>query len=443
MPTRKVYQLLGSSAALFLPGVFLCNLILLCMAPVPIFFLLAGLAVVQPKNVELKRSPLKGSVIVGEVLEQKIDVEVKDGLGTVVIAGELPEEFELVSGSNFKVIWKGSKPKRDQIVYSFRCTKRGSYDLSGVKWESIHPLGLRQTEFGALPGQKMMVRPRLFDIRKARSPNVMSRIPFPSAAVAKVGPVTIDFKELRQYSHGDPFKFINWKATARISSRGRFLPIVNDYDREGMKIVWVLLDRSSTMAAGPSVNNVFEHAVTVAYGLTYYYLRRGCRVGLCVYGGRPEFLYPDVGNRQYHIILKELLRLKPEAGEEERGGSGENPRSNLKDAVKLCRGYLSSYRPLFIVATRFSGENAAALLDGIKEIAKLTGTAGPRLPIMVVNISGYGLAARSGDEKEAARVLWVESVLASRRFHGKVAWVNWDPTRASFTSALLAQVVRR
>lgn len=110
--------------------------------------------------------------------------------------------------------------------------------------------------------------------------------------------------------------------------------------------------------------------------------------------------------------------------------------------MRACRGYAPGCRPLFIVVTRFGRENAAPLLDGVKEMARLAGTAGPRLPVMVVNVSGYGLAARSEEEKVAGGVLWAECILASKRFRGRVTWVDWDPTRVSFTSALLAQVVR-
>lgn len=437
MPTRTVYKLLGSSAALFLAGMFFANLILLCMALGPLLFTLVGLAVTQPAGIEMRRVAHKNSALVNEVVENRVEVEVRGGLGTVVFADGLPEEFELVSGSNFKVIWKGFGVKRGQIVYSVRCTKRGVYDFAGVRWESKHPLGLRQTEFGAREGRRMVVRPRLLDVRKVRSSAAASKIPFPSAAVTRMGPVTMDFRELRPYSYGDPFKFINWKATARSIHRGRSLPVVNDYEREGMKVVWLFLDRSFAMTVGPSVTNVFEHAVEAANGLAYYYLKRGCRVGFCVYNGGVSLLYPDAGNRQYHRILGEALRLKPEETEE------EGREASLRDAVRSCRGYASGCRPLFIVVTRFTKENAEMLLDGIKEMAKIAGTAAPRLPVIVVNVSGYGLAARSENEKVAGGVLWAECILTSRKFRGKVAWVDWDPVRGSFTNALLGQVVRR
>lgn len=437
MPARTVNKLLGSSAILFIPAMFFGNLILLSMALVPLSFALFGLVVTQPKAIEIRRIAQKNDILVGEEMENRVEIEIKDGLGLVVLADELPEEFELLSGNNFKVIWKGSGVKRDQLVYRVRCLKRGTYELAGVRWESRHPLRLRKTEFGQSGKRTIIIKPKLLDVGKVRSFATASKIPFPSSAAVKIGPVTMDFKELRPYAYGDPFKFINWKATARNVQRGRGLPIVNDYEREGMKVVWIFLDKSATMTVGPSVTSVFEHALEAVIGLTYYYLRRGCRVGFCVYNGKTNLLYPDSGNRQYHRILKEVLALKPqEEGE-------ESTPTTIREAVISCRRYAPGCKPLFIVVTRFTKKGAEMLLEGVKAMARSVGTAEARLPVMVVNVSGYGLAARFDEEKVAGEILWAECILASRRFRGRVAWVDWDPIRVSFTNALLQQVVRR
>jgi uncharacterized protein (DUF58 family) len=466
LPARTINKLLGSSALLFLPGMFLGNLVLISMALVPLSFALFGLVIVQPKDIEIRRITRKEEVLVGDEVENRIQVEVKDGMGMVVLADDLPEEFELVSGSNFKVIWKGPKAVRDQIVYRVRCVKRGTFKLRGVRWESRHPLRLRRTEFGRHGERTIVVKPKLLDVGKVRSFATASKIPYPSAAAARIGPVTMDFKELRPYAYGDPYKFINWKATARSVQRGRAAPIVNDYEREGMKVVWIFLDSSATMTVGPSVTNVFEHALEAVHGLAYYYLKRGCRVGLCVYNGKMSLLYPDAGNRQYQRILREILALKPEETRKEesttraeappapprvsdqRGaGAGAQeptePPTTLRDAVSACRKYAPSCKPLFVVVTRFTKRDAGRLLQGVKAMARSTGIVGPRMPVMVVNVSGYQLAARSDDERAAGEILWMECILSSKKFRGRITWVDWDPTQMSFTNALLQQVVRR
>jgi len=53
-----------------------------------------------------------------------------------------------------------------------------------------------------------------------------------------------EFKELRLYSPGDPFKAINWKVTSRNLVRGSIWPVVNEFEKEGKKSVWIFLDTS-------------------------------------------------------------------------------------------------------------------------------------------------------------------------------------------------------
>jgi uncharacterized protein (DUF58 family) len=525
-PSRTVCELLGSSSSFLLLGLFLGNPVLLCMGLVPLFFLILGLSVPQPSDVRARREGGKASAVVGEELEREVEVEVGGGVGPVVFADRVPEVFELTGGSNFSVIWKGFRPARGRLSYRVRCTRRGVYELP-LGWEARHPLRLRQTVTGVCAGATLEVRPRILDVRRVRSAEAASRIPFPSGAVARVGPVTLEFRELREYLPGDPFRFINWKATARAFRGIHSPPVVSEYEREGARVVWILLDRSPAMRVGPSTASAFEHAAAASYSLAHYYLTRGCRVGLCLYDGRPRVVFPDAGMRQYRRILLEILRAEaererfesPEFLEEvrremegaeaverylheagldpylgfipewrrmaraiwrERGGEfravaellrrergelegealslrGElelrfpslsrvarefgvagGEAGNLAEAVRACRGHSRGCRPFFVVVTRFQPEAAQGLAEGLREVARLCPPS-PRLPVLVINVSGVG--APVSDESRA--VLSAECVVASRRFRGRVWWVDWDPRRVSLTAALLTQAVRR
>ena len=71
-----------------------------------------------------------------------------------------------------------------------------------------------------------------------------SRIPMPQGALASMGMTTNDFKEIRSYYPGDPFKSINWKATSRNLIRGEIWPVVNEFQKEGKRLsgyFWILL----------------------------------------------------------------------------------------------------------------------------------------------------------------------------------------------------------
>jgi len=451
--TRDAVGLLASFSAFFLAGLFLQNPILVGMGVVSLTFLILGSSIAQPKLIVLERRGGDTGVFVNDELADEVEVRIKDGIGIVTAACTIPQEFELVDGNNFLAVWKGRGEKTASIAYRMRCTRRGIYQLPGPGWESRHPLRLRQTTFGSGEARTITVKPRLLDVRKVRSFATASRIPVPAGALMKVGPPTMDFRELRPYARGDPFKHINWKATAKAISRGSPLPIVNEYEREGRQLVWIFIDSSPSMLLGTSISNPLEHGLEAVHGLAHYYLKRGCAVGLCVYGGKKiRVLYPDTGSRQYWRILDEILNLRveereepetrsgPEGCREEATGEtepGHAKRTDLRAAVEACRRYLLGRGPLCVVVSRFTVGSLDSLAEGLGELSKYCGGHGKRASLMVINVIGYDLATR---QPLAAEVLRARDRLARRKVKGFLRWVDWNPRRESFTAALLRGV---
>lgn len=105
--------------------------------------------------------------------------------------------------------------------------------------------------------------------------------------------------------------------------------------------------------------------------------------------------------------------------------------------------YLSGSRPLCIVVTRLTKGYSVQLSGGIKEMLKYTGVIKERYSVMVINISGYDLAAVSPTEKTAADILKARDQYYAAKIRKGIVWVDWNPARYSFTTALLRQVVKR
>lgn len=84
--------------------------------------------------------------------------------------------------------------------------------------------------------------------------------------------------DIREYVPGDPFKFINWKATAR-SIEGKLM--VNNYEREGLRNVIFLADLGPWMRLGYPHENPLEFGASLILSLTKVLLRYGYNV---VYG---------------------------------------------------------------------------------------------------------------------------------------------------------------
>ena len=303
---------IGWFASFFLIGLLFGNMIFIYMGLIPLFLVLLGLLIDQPREVEIEREDLNKSVWTDDELDVNIKVKIKHGIGIVTLIDELPSTFELVEGNNFRVLWKGLSEKERTFSYKVKCVKRGSYTLSNVKWESRHALGLKKEISGTCDTEVgLTVRPRTMELRKIRGKKDIASSLFPRADMSKIGVCTTDFKEIRDYQYGDPLSKINWKATARRVGMGGFAtPLVNEYEYEGKKTVWIFLDASSSLEIGTSIDNAFEYALKSADAVTRYFTDRGYRVGMYLYNDGEKLFYPDTGKKQYFKLSKELVELK-------------------------------------------------------------------------------------------------------------------------------------
>jgi uncharacterized protein (DUF58 family) len=212
-----------------------------------------------------------------------------------------------------------------------------------------------------------------------------TRLPPVGSTTTKVGISTIDFRDVRQYAHGDPFKAINWKATARRLAAGRTSPLTNQYESEGRRVVWLLADASPHMTVGDTYRNPLEVSVHLAAGAARYFLKRDYQVGLMAYGGTIGTVQPDIGRKQLFRISRALASVGPGRGT-----------ATLAGAVQELRHSLRVDWPLCMVFTRLDHPDQEALLAKMRKLCQTTPGGRALSPPIVVGVSGYHLV-KPGD----------------------------------------------
>ena len=479
MLTRDTLELVVSSFAFLVFGMFLGNLILIVLGLFPTIFLAISLLIGQPEEVVVERGGEDLKVWVDEQVGDTLTVSVRRGVGLVTVGDRLPKSFRLDEGTNFKVLWKGVKDAEASFSYKATCAKRGLYELDSVAWETRHPLQITQNRLEAYPAPRTyMVQPKPFFVKRIRERKALTRVPMPMEARIKFGVPTTDFLEIRDYMSGDSYRMINWKATARLLSASPRPFQVNEYEREGKKVVWIFLDSAFHMALGTTVKNTLEYAIQAALGLTHFYLSRECRVGLCIYdydahewegplqrtqpaqdlepalasveqieeaipaaeaapsGARPQLrrriILPDIGRRQQFKIMREMLNVDIRHSDE-----------SLKEAIHSCRGHIIGTRPLFIIITMIDAAKTRGLLSGIRELHRYSSRLRQRHPsIIVFNILGYSVAAQSEEEEMTAELLEFHNrpIYAALKRLGATV-VTWNPRTQSFARALIGRRV--
>lgn len=444
MFSTHVPRLMWEALAFILVAMVLLDSIFLCIALVYLVFLLLTIAIEQPRGTHVDRETLEVKAMVDEVVEVSNRVSVNSGIGVVTIADRLPTFFELKlqgsdaalnaepMGGNFRVFWKGPKKMSVDMRYRVRLTKRGIYDIPPSAFESFHVANLKQACTGSLGASlRIMVRHRPTNVKRMRSPRLLSRMPMPLGAVTNIGAHIDEFRELRQYVRGDPYNKINWKATARLCScRPSAPPLVNEYEREGKQTVWIFLDASSRMRRGTEIDNAFEYGVRAVSGLSQFYLARNCRVALCIYNCGTTLL-PDTGRRQEYRIAKTLLRAEV-----------NNQVQSLSYAIDSNKWHLVGQNPLFIVVTMVGRDNINELLEGIKKM-RLYSIAN-RSQVIVIDILGYHIVARGVNEEVGAQLLDYMALPTRRALRGAGAFVaSWDGKREILERMMVVGAKRR
>ena len=112
-----------------------------------------------------------------------------------------------------------------------------------------------------------------------------------------------ELRELREHAHGDPFKYIAWKATAR---RGKLM--VRDLDNELVATHVLCVDVGASMRGGPRGKTALDWAIDAAASMSQAALDGGDRVGLVTFDTRPVLeLKPGAGHHHWLQLVDRLL----------------------------------------------------------------------------------------------------------------------------------------
>ncbi|MFC4536227.1 DUF58 domain-containing protein [Sphaerisporangium dianthi] len=152
----------------------------------------------------------------------------------------------------------------------------------------------------------------------------------------------IDFTGLRAYSGGDDARHIDWNVTARLDE-----PHLRVFTEDRELTVWLVLDRSASMAAGRPGRGKHDVLAELALVLARMFGRGGNRVGALLFDtGMLRVVPPGTSRRHALRIGAELERTS------EAGGGATTDLAEMLDAA----GRLARRRALIVVLSDFIGD---------------------------------------------------------------------------------------
>lgn len=389
-------------------------------------------------RVEVERRLSAEDVRAGDPVDVEVQITNAGPAAAVALHDRLADAFLLDEGTNFNAAWI-SAGAQARLRYRLRAPRRGAHELGELSATSFDPLFL-QTAPTSLSGAKseLVAHPRTPPVPRIKTGAAWGRSNLPGGDKATRGILTNDFRELRPYERGDPLKSVNWKATAR-QSRDNLELIVNDYEVEGKKVVWLFTDASAYTVGGTTLQNAFDELAAATLAVAGHYLDLGHRVGLTLWGsGAPRVVYPDSGDLQERRIAAALATAEP----------GE-PGGGIASAIEATKGFLAREKPLLFVFT-LAGRDPD-LARALVTARALASTGRRAAPIVCVAPTLDSPAAPAREGKRAARVdpALAERVLAiHERAQLKglerrgVTVIRYHPSRAPLPALLARGVLR-
>lgn len=317
---------------------------------------------------------------------------------------EPPYQF---AGSDGALI-TGEIPARETaaLEYHVRPLRRGDYAFGNINLRWNGPLNFytRQTVIPAAAPVK--VYPNLHEIRKYELLARRDQLAEMGLRNVRLRGEGTAFESLREYTPDDPYRSINWKATAR-----RAKPISTDYEPERSQRVMILLDvgrmmRSPIRAEDPEggtwnmakVDFVINSALLFSYVATL----KGDQVGLLVFADEViQFIAPGAGRAHFQKLLDAMYALESQPVE-----------ADYARALSYFRAQTKK-RALTVLFTDISGDRASEAL--IAHVPRLV----PRHLPLVVTIRDPALDEQAhqtpSDSDAVYRRAVAEQMIAERR----------------------------
>jgi len=278
---------------------FVYNLLLLAAAFV------SWMAVPSPKHIRITRQ--FDPVLSVRVPNRVVLTVLNDGPETIDFRmREEPPPFFEASQREFEMRLRPGEEK--QFVYTITPNERGGDYFRGTFVRIKSKLNLIEREVRLRTEQPLRVYPnvlalREFDLLKQRG--MLKEVGIRKSRAKGLG---MEFESLREYTEGDDYRKIDWKATARKSKL-----VVRNYEQEKNQSVILCIDIGRRTLS--EINGVpkIDHMLDACLMLTHAAAVSGDCVGLLVYSNAVKrYIPPRKGRNQVGYIIEALHDLVSE-----------------------------------------------------------------------------------------------------------------------------------
>jgi len=211
------------------------------------------------------------------------------------------------------------------LSYQLVVSRRGHHAFGPVTVRWASPLGLWTRQRSVPLEGELRVYPDFEQLRRSGLKGRAAELRVPVRVRRRPGGEN-EFQRLRPYVAGDPYRHIDWKATAR---RREFT--TREFGQESNQNVIFMLDCGRMMSSRFGEMTAFDHALNAAVIMGQAALRHGDRVGLLAFDGTVRaWLPPRGGARHGAALIRSTYDLFPSLDEPDFAGAFRHLSSQVR-----------------------------------------------------------------------------------------------------------------
>ncbi|UII31293.1 DUF58 domain-containing protein [Fulvivirga ulvae] len=193
---------------------------------------------------------------------------------------------------------------KEQLVYTVRPLVRGQYNFGKIHLFATSVIGLVQRRISFDLEENVAVYPSIIDMKKYELKAAMSVTSnFGIKKIRRIGH-SYEFEQIKEYTIGDDYKSMNWKATSRA-----YKLMVNSYTDEKAQQVYCLIDKSRYMKMPFNGLSLLDYSVNSSLVITNTSLQKQDKAGLITFSDSiGSIIKADRSRSQLKKILEALYR---------------------------------------------------------------------------------------------------------------------------------------
>lgn len=232
-------------------------------------------------------------------------------LVNIRVLEELPIQFQ-ERGFEYERALKVCIP--EEIHYQLRPVTRGVYSFGNCV-VLIQHLGVFERRVILKERRDLPCYPSFIQLRKYLLMVSMNRLSeIGVKRIRRVG-ATLEFEQVKEYSRGDEYRFINWKATGKTKKL-----MVNQYEDERSQPIYSFIDLSRTMRMPFDGLTLLDYAINSSLVLSNVTILKQDRAGLLTFSKKVEkHIAPEKRNHQMYLISEALYNVQTNFSEAEFG----------------------------------------------------------------------------------------------------------------------------